>query len=447
MWSLFALLVFVQHGWAAQCDKDTGPSGATGCIQISRYNNQYQWATCLTDAYIQQKSGHKYDCLDRSRTYCWYQCMLEVHNKDNGLVTNDCSCNPNLLAASPTTSLPAECYSPTGDSCDWYRNCLEKKYPCEDTSNAYAIKYAEKFCRLYDKRYSLFSKDGQKWVDGVRKCLQVTLVPLLRPWKNPSCKEIRQTAFASHTPCYLHPDKDVPSVCDLDCWEYFKIFWTIKGSFTALDTAWESIKGMWNIGSKCGVATPIAKCFKLRSGIPIKVTKLKVEKLKLRSRRSVDPLPEDDAHTRFVDGIGAAIAKALKWNSNVMDWISHPDNETDSDDPDGFYIIIVLADKKALGIVTTVNESVNFNHTIHEFASAVAEGKLPLEVHGSNVLIKSLASCSDKSCDETETLAVSEKPPKLNGSAITPLGTAGLLATVAVAFMSQIFFHMNFMEL
>jgi hypothetical protein len=90
-------------------------------------------------------------------------------------------------------------------------------------------------------------------VDGVRKCLQVSLVPLLRPWSNPTCQEIRKKAFASHTPCYLnHADINVPSVCDLDCIEYYKIFFIIKGAFIDLDTAWESIKGVWNIGTDCG---------------------------------------------------------------------------------------------------------------------------------------------------------------------------------------------------
>ena len=127
-----------------------------------------------------------------------------------------------------TTSLPAECYNPSGNSCDWYRDCLEMKYPCESTSNPYAIRYAETFCKLYHKRYSLFSSDAQKWIDGVRKCLQVTLVPLLSSLPKPTCQEIRKKAFASHTPCYLNPGKDVPSICDLGCHEYFKIFWTIK---------------------------------------------------------------------------------------------------------------------------------------------------------------------------------------------------------------------------
>ena len=78
--------------------------------------------------------------------------------------------------------------------------------------------------------------------------------------------------------------------------------------------------------------------FNLRS--IVKITKLKIEKLKQRRRRGNDPLPKNDAHTRFVDGIGSAIAKALRWNSNIMDWIAHSDNEKHQDDPDGFLWVV-----------------------------------------------------------------------------------------------------------
>ncbi|XP_078357857.1 uncharacterized protein LOC144642697 [Oculina patagonica] len=289
---------------------------------------------------------------------------------------------------SPNTPLPSECHNPSGDSCDWYRNCLEKKYPCEATSNPYAIKYAEKFCKLYGKRYSSFSPDAQRWVDGVRKCLQVVLVPLLRPGTKPTCQEIREKAFASHTPCYLHPGKDVPSVCDLGCWEYFKIFWTIKGSFTQSDTAWESIKGMWNIGTKCGWHTQIRKCLWIS---PMRFAKVEIQKFSQRKERSTNSLSEADAKNKFADGVGSAIASALKWNKNVMDWIAHPGSDgTNTDDPDTFHIIMVLADKKALGIVNMSTPSVDFDQTIQEFASAIEKGSLHLQVHGSNVWVKSL---------------------------------------------------------
>lgn len=426
MWILAYLSLFVAQSAVAvkQCDRNIGPPGHTECIQLPRYYNQYQWGTCLSDAYIKQKSGHKHYCLDRTATYCWYQCMLEVHNKEYGSVVDDCSCNSSSPSTvSPTTSLPPECYSPSGDSCDWYRNCLEKKYPCEATSNAYSIRYAEKFCSLFEKRRATFNADGQKWMDGVRKCLQVALVPLLRPWANPTCKEIREKAFASHTPCYLKPDKDVPSVCDLDYFQYVQIFWTIKGSFFKLDTAWESLKGLLDIGRLCtwSKIEEYAKFVKEKLDGVIKFFELKYEKLKQRKRRSTDLLPEADVQSRFADKVGTAIASALKWNTDVMDWLAYYDNQS---------IVIVLADKKALGIVNTSNPSVNFDQTIHEFASAIEKGTIPVQVDGNKIWIKSLASCSEKSCDNTQTLAVSKKPP-WNGASRISHGTVGLCGVIA----------------
>ena len=446
MWALAFLLLFVvQSGWATECDENVGPPGPTECIQLLRYNSQYQWATCLSNAYIQQKSGHKHICMNRYATYCWYQCMIEVHNKNYGSVTDDCSCQPgsptsNPYTGIPTTSLPPECYSPSGDSCDWYRNCLEKKYPCEASSNAYAITYAATFCRLFEERRAKFSSEGQQWMDGVRKCLQVALVPLLRPWANPTCKEIRERAFASHTPCYLEPDKDVPSICDLDYVEKVKIFWTIKGSFLKLDTAWESLKGMWNIETEC-ISSKIKQTYESAkqtlNGV-IKFFEVKIQKFKKRKRRSTDPLPEADLQSRFADGVGSNIAKTLKWNTNVMDWLAYTDAV---DDLDNLNIFIVLADKKALGIVNTSAPSVDFQQTIQEFASAVTKGTLPIQVDGHRVWVKSLASCSEKSCNSTQTLAVSDKPPWSGATGISH-GNVGLYAAIAllIMFMNKLLF-------
>ncbi|KAL9982541.1 hypothetical protein ACROYT_G004595 [Oculina patagonica] len=333
---------------------------------------------------------------------------------------------------SPTPPLPSECHSPSGDSCEWYRDCLEKKYPCEATSNAYAIKYAQTFCKLYGKRYSSFSPDAQKWVDGVRKCLQVVLVPLLRPGTKPTCQEIREKAFASHTPCYLHPAKDVPSICDLSCGEYFKIFWTIKGSFTQLDTALESIKGMWNIGTKCGLHTQIRKCLSITNASQMRFARVEVQKFSQIKKRSTDSLSEADAKNKFADGVGSAIASTLKWNKNVMDWIAHPGNGTNTDDAETLHIIMVLADKKALGIVNTSTPSVDFDQTIQEFASAIEEGNLLLKVHGSNVWVKSLASCSDKSCDNYQTLVIHVKSPNWNAAARMYHSQIALYAVMAL---------------
>ncbi|KAL9982549.1 hypothetical protein ACROYT_G004606, partial [Oculina patagonica] len=445
MWMLtFLLLYVVQSGLAAQCDRDVGPAGPAECVHLPRYGNQYQWATCVTNAYMQQQSGHKHVCVDRSATYCWYQCMLEVHGESWGSVTDDCSCELNNSTSSPytvspTTSLPPECYSPSGDSCNWYRNCLEKKYPCEATSNAYAIKYAETFCKLYDDRYSVLSEDAKKWVDGVRKCLQVALVPLMRPWNNPTCEEIRETALATHTPCYLNPGKDVPSICDLGYLQYWKIFWTIKLSFFVLDTAWESIKGFWNIAKTCKFTKDVKIDLYVNQKLYEVVTvmtflKLKVETFTQRKRRTTDSLPEADVQSRFADRVVSAIAIDLNWRRAGVEWLAYNENQD---------IVLVLANIQVLGLLNPSGGSVNVNQTIQEFVSAVEKGTLRVQVDGNKVWIKSVAFCSNETCDDSRTLAVSKKPPwNIKGATGICHGTVALYGVIAVfvMLMDKLFF-------
>ena len=146
------------------------------------YYSQYQWATCLTDAYIRQKSNRRHQCRD-SAVRCWQQCQLEINDQECGAVYSNCRCSINgPTAPNPCPDLNQDCHSPDGTSCTWYRNCLEQCYPCEGTGDGYAIEFAEKFCNLYTNSFNTFSFSGQRWIDGVRRCLQVTLVHSLRPF-------------------------------------------------------------------------------------------------------------------------------------------------------------------------------------------------------------------------------------------------------------------------
>ena len=71
------------------------------------------------------------------------------YGQDRGDVNKDCACSPGeQITVAPTNNLSPHCYSPRGDDCSWYRNCLEVRYPYKGTVHAYAIKYAEKFCNL-----------------------------------------------------------------------------------------------------------------------------------------------------------------------------------------------------------------------------------------------------------------------------------------------------------
>ena len=168
------LLQFLQISNAdvSTCDTKNGPSGLSQCILSKNNYNGYQWATCLTDSYIKQKSVGKYHCDGGPGTFCWFECMREMYQSEGPDVTGICSCKPGDQPA--TNTLPSFCYTLTGSICKWYIDCLEATYPCNETEASNAVDYAYRFCYIYDQYYNLLSLIGRGWINAVRKCLQVS---------------------------------------------------------------------------------------------------------------------------------------------------------------------------------------------------------------------------------------------------------------------------------
>lgn len=65
-------------------------------------------------------------------------------------------------------------------------------------------------------------------MNAVRKCLQTSLVPLLRPFQRPSCHDIWTRASGSHTRCYQNPYQYEPSMCDIGFQTWFSVFTTVR---------------------------------------------------------------------------------------------------------------------------------------------------------------------------------------------------------------------------
>ena len=157
-------------------------------------------------------------------------------------------------------------------------------------------------------------------MNATRKYLQLSLVPLLRPWVKPTYQDIRRKALDSHSSCFLDPDQDVTSICALDCNEYFKIFWTIRESFfRGLDTGWSSMRAMWDIGIDCG-ANRISKCFEEGIQGPIRIFKIVISKVKKNSGL----FPDGDARNRLVNKLGRSIVYGLNLNTKFISWLAYP---------------------------------------------------------------------------------------------------------------------------
>ena len=109
--------------------------------------------------------------------------------------------------------------------------------------------------------YNDFSNNGSNWVDGVRKCLQVALVPSLRPWVKKTCEDIRRDAFNSHPCCYVTPGSGAPGICELSCADVWRAFWLLYFEGGALSYApIETGKQMLSVMAGCFDSGPLSGC-------------------------------------------------------------------------------------------------------------------------------------------------------------------------------------------
>ncbi len=398
--------------------------GETRCVLFSQYND-HQWATCLTDNYIQRASNGDHQCRDRTATVCWYQCQLEVNRQSQGLVDNNCRCSNTGLSTTPAVVAPTlspECLSPGVLRCDWYRECLEVRYPCQGTEDGYAIEYAQKYCNLYSDNYNDFSSAGRQWVDAVRNCLQRELIPTLRPFEVNTCADIRKRAFDSHSSCYTNPAPGTPSICNIPCRDVWKVFWIVnRWSDSAIISApVETGKQMLEV---------VIDCFGIDGCVRDVVTTTVVLSVPLLKG------------VRAAYRVGRYIAQRFKFDANNIGWFPYSNDEDSHDNnrqrrniespTTSDEIVMLLVDLQLLDISNSTVTSTRspgsriLEETITALGDAVSNGDLsqiPVEVNGTVVIfgISGLGRCGDTLCKNSANVIslANAPPPTTKGSAL-----------------------------
>ena len=79
-----------------------------------------------------------------------------------------------------------------------------------------------------------------------------------------------------------------------------------------LDTAWGSMRAMWDIALDCG-ANSISKCFEEGIQDPIRICKIVISKVKKNS----GPFPDGDGRNRLVNKLGRSIVYGLDLIQNL----------------------------------------------------------------------------------------------------------------------------------
>lgn len=319
--------------------------GEPECVLLTPYYSEYQWATCLTDTYVRRVNQDHY-CRGGA-AICWYQCQLELYGEDSGQVNPNCRCSIADPTRTPLPVIAPECSSPGYLQCNWYRQCLEVRYPCAGMDNGYAIEYALKFCNLYSDNYNDFTPSGRIWVDEVRNCLQRALIPTLRPWESYSCADIRNIAFSSHGNCYVNPTEGAHpiSICSIPCIDTWKVFWIVNVVGGAIFTSPVDVgKQMIDVISGC---SGILDC----TPASIKTVILSVQELHSIATNV----------TLKVLKFGQSIAEFLNLGDNGIGWFpyfSDEDRERErrnvQSNGAGDNITLLLVDLQLLGISNSI---------------------------------------------------------------------------------------------
>ncbi|XP_061164374.1 uncharacterized protein LOC133173407 [Saccostrea echinata] len=398
---------------SGDCNRNYGPVGTPECVLLYPYYSKYQWATCLTNKYIQTVSKGNAICRDHTATYCYYQCMMELYEIAEGHVCNDCACGvdaPQQTQTPPTnqTQLPNHCYSPSGGDCSWYSDCLERRFPCQEMQQtSYAINYGLKFCNLYEEHYQSFSTEGQQWIDAVRGCLQVALVPLLRPFLTITCGEIKEKAFNSHLGCYTNPIKNAPSFCDLSFMDKWRIFYTVIPGLMSncyrtrhlCKDIFLSAKQLLNVRNACKDRETILSEERKIQQIQIRYIGLNRQ---TRSRRSLQSTDDFSAGADLVK----AIANKMGWHIKGVKWVAYFQNNLTADESmqysRRYYLNILLAPSKLYNLNDRRNTSayINITSVVEETTHAFRNGNLRSDMITDISLVK-FAVCADYNCSNT----------------------------------------------
>ena len=189
--------------------------------------------------------------------------------------------------------------------------------------------YAIQFCDLHNRYKPHFSVKTRQWIDFVRRCLLVRLVPLIRPFFNhTNCQQIDSYAADTQLQCHFEPFRFETSVCDLDLVEWAKVFWTVKGNLNRSTS--EGLKNMIMSTSRC--RNNMLQSILGDTGTPIiqniQQTGMFLARLTVKDGHGNETVTEVTDYSEVAERIINQLAIQLKWNQNGVLWLAFVHNHT-----------------------------------------------------------------------------------------------------------------------
>ena len=240
-----------------------------------------------------------------------------------------------------------------------------------------------------------FSDDALNWIDDVRKCLLVKLVPVIRPYANMNCTQMIKFAAENQQQCYSEPYYGRPTICDLDFRNWAKVFWFMAEEFDNANSVF--LKDIIAARYQCvfiNKHTVMGSVFDNNGPLTnsdIGMVRLTVEVAGNTSKTT------SYIQVNIPDSVTTQLAEQLHWNQRGVMWFSFLSNDSEADE---FCINILLGLRSVYDIKAIDFPKVKMSDVITDMAVALATGSIFL--HDNDGLnVTKFYACLDFGCKGT----------------------------------------------
>lgn len=231
-------------------------------------------------------------------------------------------------------------------------------------------------------------------MDATRKCMQMTLVPYIRPWQKASCETLNEKAFKSQRTCYLNPGQDKTSYCDLSITDQMRVFWTLKSGMALTFTP--SLEARWNILLDClDKKSPSSP-----ENVSTELLHLKVDILDNYAQYEALDYEKREEYLGYLAGrVVDEIASRQKWRKKGLAWFAYPSQTYLSDSY--YFVTILLVDRytyeaTASGPRQPINvTSIALSEMVNEFKHGSFD---TIETGTDKAAVLAMKQCTDWRC-------------------------------------------------
>ncbi|CAC5376078.1 unnamed protein product [Mytilus coruscus] len=345
--------------------------------------------------------------------------MIEFYNINDGEVYQNCSClGYDSIPPYSNVSLPDLCYVPNGFNCNWYNDCFRKKYSCSGIDDG-GIIFQRDLCSLYDQHQHKFKPTNQILLANIRRCLQVDMVRILRPWVQFQCSEIKNLSISVNKQCFTNQEfQNVTlSLCDMNADIFSSLVVTLVESLYKQNGSSEGISNLLEARSFC----PNKELF-------MQTMNTTVVRIKTTMETRHTFYNNAFRSTKVATDIVTKLSELMLWRQHGLSWHAWVDTRFQNISPNKNSIFILLASRKSYDMnYNDTSPTPRVNDSVNNLASGISEGMF-VSVNKQIVTIQSLEACVDLLCqhiylstDSTETRGNASRKCDINGNWGTPV--------------------------